>query len=1040
MRPAGLFLLAGAGAALMALAGSAEAQRAGNWRVYRNTDGLPESACSSVTLGSQGRVVARHPNAPFISELDGYTINTLAAAEAGNNRAYESPGGQLWCIVSEGLREFQDGTWVLHRVPEIAEQFRSRAQPPTIPLWPIRQGLVLVLLPERLMEFTSDGAGPDRMETLRSAAQSGLERFGGMEPAADGGLWLAGMKGLAKAPGPLRNLRSNSEWRDYLIPESLGVHNLRGPHDAGDAGVSAVADSMTNEQPSLVVFDGQSWSTHSTGSDRVRQAWRGSDRACWAMTPESLLQWEMDLPEIVENEDVSARQYFDAAVERGGAFWLATSDGLVRYAPSSWRTPGAARGLNSLIHCGAADQEGRLWFIAGGALHFLQNERRSEAPLSPRSARVMLSARALYALRNGNILIETGDGLFEFLPGTEGLRPLRADSSADRGKVLGIFKEGTVAIQRFPEASALELAVYDGAAFGPFPYPPPESAIGTNLTSLLVTQNGDLWVSGELGTGWYHEQKWRRFVSTDNSTPQAALGFVEMSEGKVWCAAQDRIWEFDGRNWSAVRRGFDRIQGLLRSRRDGSVWVASNNGIHRFAPSGAWVENGLEEGLPANSIRCVGEDSAGRLWAGTARGLSFYYPDADVDPPKTQIEPLPDSDKKILEGHTVTLIFSSQDRWKYTARPRLLYSYRLDTHDWSAFQDGSSVSLPDLPAGKHYFEVRAMDRNCNVEPKAAQLEFVIALPWYREKRLVMISAAGLVAVLFFAGLAFNRHHQLRLSYMEVEKQIAERTRELERANRELLHSQKMNALGALAAGIAHDFNNILSIVKGSAQIIEDNLENPDKIRTRVDRIKTVVEQGAGIVKAMLGFSRDSGQEATSCDLNAAVEDTIKLLGDRFLREVQVRFEPGPDLPEVACSKDFVQQILLNFIFNAAESMAERKDVIITTRPMGALPKSLVLAPVGQPPYAAISVQDHGCGIPPENLTRIFEPFFTTKALSSRRGTGLGLSMVYELAKKMQAGLAVESVVGQGSVFSLILPLAQAEAQPAVKHGNLVQKS
>ena len=86
--------------------------------------------------------------------------------------------------------------------------------------------------------------------------------------------------------------------------------------------------------------------------------------------------------------------------------------------------------------------------------------------------------------------------------------------------------------------------------------------------------------------------------------------------------------------------------------------------------------------------------------------------------------------------------------------------------------------------------------------------------------------------------------------------MAERTRELEVASRELFHSQKMNALGTLAAGIAHDFNNILSIIKGSAQIIEDNLENQDKVRTRVDRIKTVVEQGAGIVKAMLGFSRD----------------------------------------------------------------------------------------------------------------------------------------------------------------------------------------
>src|SRR5262245_13138062 len=270
MIPAGRFLLTGA--ALLALPGTILAQRAGNWRVYRMTDGMPESACVSVTLSSQNKVVARHLSAPFISELDGYSINNVPSPETGGTRAYESPGGQLWCVAREGLHEFRDGAWLLHPLPEIAAQFRRAGPPPSIPLWPIRQGLVLVLLPDRLMEFTSDASAESKLETLRTAAQSGLERFNGMAPAADGGLWLAGLQGLAKAQGPLRNLRPDSEWRDYLIPSSLSLRNLQGPHDLGDAGVSMLADSLTNEPPSLVLFDGQNWSAHPTGSDRVRQA------------------------------------------------------------------------------------------------------------------------------------------------------------------------------------------------------------------------------------------------------------------------------------------------------------------------------------------------------------------------------------------------------------------------------------------------------------------------------------------------------------------------------------------------------------------------------------------------------------------------------------------------------------------------------------------------------------------------------------------------------------------------------------------------
>jgi len=322
------------------------------------------------------------------------------------------------------------------------------------------------------------------------------------------------------------------------------------------------------------------------------------------------------------------------------------------------------------------------------------------------------------------------------------------------------------------------------------------------------------------------------------------------------------------------------------------------------------------------------------------------------------------------------------------------------------------------------------------------LQFSVVLPWYRESRLVLILVAAGALAVFFAGLAFNRHMQLLRSYAEVERKIAERTRDLEIANRQLLHGQKMNALGTLAAGIAHDFNNILSIIKGSAQIIEENLDNANKVRTRVDRIKTVVEQGAGIVKAMLGFSRGSGEEPALCDANQVAADTVKLLGDRFQREVEVKLERTPDLPQARGLKEFIQQILLNFIFNAAEAMSQRKQVVMSTARLERLPQDLVLAPAPAPAYVSISVRDFGCGIPAENMPRIFDPFFTTKALSTKRGTGLGLSMVYELARKMDAGLVVESSVGQGSTFTLILPVlpVAAEAKPPADSPATPQKS
>ena len=241
-----------------------------------------------------------------------------------------------------------------------------------------------------------------------------------------------------------------------------------------------------------------------------------------------------------------------------------------------------------------------------------------------------------------------------------------------------------------------------------------------------------------------------------------------------------------------------------------------------------------------------------------------------------------------------------------------------------------------------------MDRNGNIDPKPALVEFVVTLPWYKEIRLVLIALAGAAVALFFAALAFNRHRQLLRSYAQVEQKVAERTRQLELANRELLHSQKMNALGTLAAGIAHDFNNILSIIKGSAQIIEDNPDKPKKSAPAPTRIKTVVEQGAGIVNAMLGFSRGAGEPALPCDLNAVVRTRVGCWETVFCmrpRWFSIRLPACPNWP---FRKDFVQQILLNFIFNAGEAMTGRKRIDLATRQTEKLPPEIYLPPAAAP--------------------------------------------------------------------------------------------
>jgi signal transduction histidine kinase len=892
--------------AFAALAAGVSAQPANQWRAFTRYDGLAETACLSVTLGDGGNVLLRHPKASAISVFDGYQFTTIPAPVTNRSQPHESPSGQLWLVAPEGLLELRDGEWTLHRVPEVAAHFRAgRTNPVT--LLPIRQGQVLVLLPEQLLQLDLGDAEHPRGETLRNASQTALGSFTGMSVARDGGLRVSGERGYAKLPAPLRNVKAAADdtWAERLAPAELRIAGFRALSEDDRAVVSGLVDSAGGRGPAVVRCNGQVWTTCSIPVPGLQFGWAGR-ASTWFAGSDALYELDDTQTNAVVHEEISFRRIHDVAVEPGGAFWLATSDGLFRHAPTLWQPDGPATG----------------------------GEPKPEPP---------------------------------------------------------------------PVVPA------DAPRSGPW-------------KTCFVAKNGDVWLGGGRAIAWRHQDVWQVFTSTNQLGPEGVIAFAEAPDGRLRCATPQQVWEFDGKNWLTLR-GFDGLAALCCSR-DGVLWVAAADGVHRLM-QGTWIGNDVADGLPAAPLRRLYEDDNGSLVAETAQHRFVLRPEADADAPRTFIVSTP-GETSFREGALVTLRFFGRDKWNLTLPDRLLYSYRLDEREWSPFQELGEVSFVDLPLGKHYFQVRAMDRNGNIDPKPARLEFSIAVPWYRETRLVLILTVALAVAIFFAALAFNRHRRLQHSYAEVERQVAERTRELELANRELLHSQKMNALGTLAAGIAHDFNNILSIIKGSAQLIEDNLDNPGKIHTRLDRIKTVVNQGAGIVEAMLGFSRGSDQPAAACDVNGVVADTLKLLGDRFLREVEVRFERGADLPETVVARDFVQQVLLNFIFNAADAMSERKVIGISTRTLTTLPEGLVLGPGRAGQFIAIAVKDSGSGIAPEVLPRIFEPFFTTKALSARRGTGLGLSMVYELARKLEAGLAVETAVGRGSSFTLLLPVREAK--------------
>ena len=1001
-------------------------EKISNWRLFNAADGLRESKSTAVTISqsitSRGRIWVTHGDAGWMTRFNGWQTTNFPTLDTAASRIYEGKSGQTWTIYWGGLQEFSQGRWISYPIPEVEKEFRANAAlRPARPLslWPIEHNRVLLLLPDRLLEFN---ANLNQTVVWRLASQTRLGKFSEMVSSRDDGLWIAGAGGLAKIPGPIRLSKSDSKWQEFIIDEESGVQNLQRPFEDALGGVCAVAESLLENKRVVVYLEGDRWSVQ-IPRENIRQAWRGADGVFWGTTISSLFSWEKDEPLKPVKDEVAAGQFFDVAVEpNASCFWLATSEGVFRYAPLLWQTPRSLDSIHALVHSVLEDAQGRLWFAGADSLTMLESNQWKSFPLpSDLERRIESSAQspgAIFTLNNGSIIMSAGDRLLQFSPTHEAFSYVSHPSSGPVRPV-GNFKDGNLCVQVLSAEGprgAYRLEIFDGEKFQPFS----DFNFGTELHCLLAAQNGDLWLAGNGGVAVRHENDWQVFPAAESGAPDGASCLLEMNDRKIWCGGRGKIWEFDGKKWTVVRTGFNQIRSLMKSR-DGSVWVGSESGITRFYKE-VWVDYGIEEGLHSGNTYDLCEDRNGRVWAGTLFGLSLFHPEADADPPRV----IAIDRRGAPEATSLQMIIRALDKWKNTPASRLLYSYRLDEQEWTPFNSENVISFSELSAGNHQFKVRVMDRNWNLDV-APVYEFVVALPWYRETRLLLISGFAMAAIVFLAAFAFNRHRQLLRSYAQVEKIVALRTEQLGKANSELLQSQKMTALGTLAAGVAHDFNNILSIIKGSAQIIEGNLNDPEKIRTRLDRIKTVVDQGSGIVKAMLGFSRSSDRQLASCDINSLVDETTKLLGDRFLREIEIQFEWAPALPAVPAAKDLIQQILLNLIFNAADALSGSGQIILRSGQMKSPPANPVLPPVPANEYVFISVIDTGCGIAPEILPRIFEPFFTTKAFSTRRGTGLGLSMAYELAKEMGYGINVQSVLGKGSAFTLIIPVKTVPA-------------
>ena len=263
---------------------------------------------------------------------------------------------------------------------------------------------------------------------------------------------------------------------------------------------------------------------------------------------------------------------------------------------------------------------------------------------------------------------------------------------------------------------------------------------------------------------------------------------------------------------------------------------------------------------------------------------------------------------------------------------------------------------------------------------------------------------------------------------EAKLSLANDVTEKKKLEAQFLRAQRLEGIGTLATGMAHDLNNTLAPILMSAGTLRWDLA-PEEQERAISRIEVCVKHGADIIQQVLTFGRGLSGERVAIQAGELMNDVARIAGRTFPKDIVITAQAEDGLWTAKGDRTQIHQVLLNLCINARDAMpgggrlGMRARNVMLTEPRPALP-----APAPPGPYLLLQVSDTGCGIAPHNRERIFDPFFTTKEIG--KGTGLGLSTVLGIVKSHQGAGMVESALGKGSTFWILLPASPQAVERA----------
>jgi hypothetical protein len=352
--------------------------------------------------------------------------------------------------------------------------------------------------------------------------------------------------------------------------------------------------------------------------------WPGPEGTVWVDDgAQLLLRFSVDGLKRIDRREVFAGQFHNVMPERNGNFWVATSAGVVHYAAPLWRPPAGGESIETPVHSIVEDRKGGMWFAGGAYLSRWDGKswRRYFLPKGAQHTSFFLTT-ALCPLPDGKILVKTGTRfgpVLVFDPERGTFKQFTHPENRGLG-ILAPRPDGTVWIQTTGAKSTEDtpdyrLETYDGKHFTTVL----DLGVKWNISELrylFEARNGDLWLGGtdpDGGIALYRGGRYRTFSRADGFTANGAFAIYELPGGTILAGGRDKLMAYDGKSWKTEFEELDEVRRITRSARDGTIWVASSRGVHRYQ-HGAWITYAVEEGLPSSIAVTLFEDRQGQIW------------------------------------------------------------------------------------------------------------------------------------------------------------------------------------------------------------------------------------------------------------------------------------------------------------------------------------------------------------------------------------------------------------------------------------------